>query len=236
VEFARIRPDERVLDVGCGAGAVLGPASRVAGSAVGVELSPAMAERARQVAPAAEVLVGDASTLSFDDSSFDVVLSAFVVFFMPDPTAALREWARVTKPAGRMVLSTWGSADPRWSWERDLRRSFIPEMDQARLPELGEGLARMERFSEGSKVRDELRLASLEVAEQVEHQIEFVFPDEQAWWDWNWSHATRTFFEAMPQDAQERFRAQARKEMQALRDERGYARTYTALFTRAISA
>jgi ubiquinone/menaquinone biosynthesis C-methylase UbiE len=95
VEFAGIGADERVLDVGCGAGAALGPAARRAASAVGIELSPGMAERARQAVPTAEVVVGDAGALPFADGSFDVVLSAFTVFFMSDPTAALVEWRRV---------------------------------------------------------------------------------------------------------------------------------------------
>jgi ubiquinone/menaquinone biosynthesis C-methylase UbiE len=80
VEFAQLGPTDRVLDVGCGAGAALAPAARVAKSAVGIELSAAMAERARAAAPDAEVVVGDAAELPFDDGSFDVVLSAFVVF------------------------------------------------------------------------------------------------------------------------------------------------------------
>src|SRR5215218_1498029 len=121
VEYARIQPHERVLDVGCGAGAVLAPAARVAAAATGVELSPAMAERARAAAPRAEVIVGDAASLPFDDGSFDVVLSSFVVFFLPDPTEALSEWARVLAPEGRIVMSTWGSGDPRWSFDRDIR-------------------------------------------------------------------------------------------------------------------
>src|SRR5215208_3027826 len=129
VEFAQIQPRERVLDVGCGAGAALGPASRVAASATGIELSPGMAERAREAAPDAEVAVGDASALPFADGSFDVVLSSFVVFFMPDPTAALIEWRRVLAAGGRIVIATWNGADPRWSWERDARIQFVAEID-----------------------------------------------------------------------------------------------------------
>jgi O-methyltransferase / aklanonic acid methyltransferase len=86
VGYAQIQPHERVLDVGCGAGAALAPAARVSPSVVGVELSPGMAERARAAAPSADVRVGDAAHLEFADGSFDVVLSAFVVFFMADPT------------------------------------------------------------------------------------------------------------------------------------------------------
>jgi ubiquinone/menaquinone biosynthesis C-methylase UbiE len=233
-EFARIGPGERVLDAGCGSGAALAPAARRGRSAVGVELSPAMAERAREAAPGAEVVVGDAAKLDFADGSFDVVLAAFVVFFMPDPTAALREWTRVLAADGRVVLSTWASPDPRWTaWERELRGSFIPAMDQELVKEIGADLARLDRFSSAAKVAEELALAGLEAERQLEHRIEFVFADEQAWWDWNWSHGSRVFLEALPEDARERFRAQCREAMQAVRTERGYPRTYSAIFTSA---
>src|SRR3954469_15134679 len=69
VEFARIESDERVLDVGCGAGAALAPAAARSASVVGVELSPSMAERARVAAPSADVRVGDATSLDFADGS-----------------------------------------------------------------------------------------------------------------------------------------------------------------------
>src|SRR5205807_3993174 len=96
-----------------------------------------MAERARAAAPEAEVLVGDASVLPFEDESFDLVLSAFVVFFMPDPTAALREWGRVLKPGGRLVMATWTGGDPRWSWERGVRAPYARAIDPGRLREMG---------------------------------------------------------------------------------------------------
>lgn len=237
VEFAQIQPHERVLDVGCGAGAALAPAARVAGSATGIELSPAMAERARAAAPGAEVVVGDAASLPFEDGSFDVVLCAFVVFFMPDPTAALEEWRRVLAPGGRLVISTWDGPDTRWSsWERELRSSFVPEMDPAAAQEIGAGLALVDRFSDGDKVQQELRAAGFAPEEPVEHVIEFVFPDEQAWWDWNWSTGSRIFLDALPAAALDRLRAEMTEAMQQVRDERGFPRSYRALFARATLA
>jgi SAM-dependent methyltransferase len=212
---------------------VLAPAARDAASAVGIELSPAMAERARAAVPGAEVVVGDASALPFDDASFDVVLASFVVFFLPDPTAALREWRRVLAPGGRLVISTWGGSDPRWqSWERPLRGSFVPEMDPARAQELGAALALINRFDNPEKLNDELGAAGFSDIAVAKHEIEFVFPDEQAWWDWNWSHGSRVFLEALSEDAQQRLRAQIEQAMQQVRNERGFPRTYTALFSR----
>ena len=59
------------------------------------------------------------------------------------------------------------------------------------------------------------------------------FPDEQAWWDWNWSHGSRVFLEALPADAQRRLREQLREAMEHVRKECGFPRRYTALFGRA---
>jgi SAM-dependent methyltransferase len=224
-----------VLDVGCGAGAALAPAAARARSAVGVELSPEMAERARAAAPGAEVHVGDASRLDFDDGSFDVVLSAFTVFFMPDPTAALREWRRVLAPGGRFVLSTWTTGDPRWEFEREIRRGYLGEIDPAVLRELGTGVAMVQRFDDADKVANELRDGGFDVVEQRRHAIDFVFADDQAWWDWNWSHASRVFLEALPVEPRERYRAEVAEATERIRESNGYPRTFTSVFTRGIS-
>jgi hypothetical protein len=41
------------------------------------------------------------------------------------------------------------------------------------------------------------------------HTVALAFADEQAWWDWNWSHGMRVFLKALPEAAQERFRVRA---------------------------
>jgi SAM-dependent methyltransferase len=230
VDRAGLRPDDRVLDAGCGAGAALKPAAAVAGAVVGIDISPGMVERAREAVPKAQVLVGDAGALPFDDASFDVVLSAFTVFFFDEPTDALREWRRVLKPDGRIAMTTWGDADPRWAWEREVRKRFIGDIPPERLGAIGEGFQRLTRFDAAGKVDVELRAAGFAPQSVEPHAIEFRFVDEQAWWEWNWSHGTRGLLEALSEDNRTRYREQAFEAMQPLRDaDGGFPRTYAAL-------
>lgn len=219
-----------MLDAGCGTGAVLAPAARRARSAVGVEVAPAMAERARAAAPSAEVVVGDAGKLDFDDGSFDLLFSGFAIFFFEDPTATLREWARVVRPDGRVVLSTWAGSDPRWSFEREIRRSFAPEFPPGLMKDAAAQLALLERFDAPQNVEAELAAAGFDDIRVESNAIEFHFPDEQAWLDWNMSHAARAFIDPLTPDVRDRFRDRVFEAMQRLRTDHGFPRTYTALF------
>ena len=91
-----------VLEVGCGTGLLLQRAAARAASAVGVDLSEGMLDKARQ--RGLEVVQGDATSLPFEDERFDLVYSFKVLAHVQDIEAALREITRVTKPGGRMVL------------------------------------------------------------------------------------------------------------------------------------
>ncbi len=99
-----MRAGERVLDIGCGRGAVLLAAARrvgAAGQAVGIDLSPAMIANCRTVAAM------DAQRLAFAAASFDAVLSGFMLFLCPAPQRALEHALRVLRPGGRVVISTF---------------------------------------------------------------------------------------------------------------------------------
>ncbi|MCK6624591.1 MAG: methyltransferase domain-containing protein [Anaerolineae bacterium] len=108
----QIRPGERVVDVGCGAGIdsliaakMVGPTGQV----IGVDMTPAMLDKARRAAVEAgltniEFRQGYAEALPVPDGWADVIISNGVLNLMPDKAAALGEMARVLKPTGRLQI------------------------------------------------------------------------------------------------------------------------------------
>jgi len=111
VSFAGIRDGDKVLDVCCGTGVVAVMAARRGAQVSGLDLTPALLERARVNARQAGVPVefteGDVENLPFADASFDVVVSQFGHMFAPRPNVAIAEMLRVLKPGGRIAFSTW---------------------------------------------------------------------------------------------------------------------------------
>src|SRR5919205_2393411 len=111
--LGEIRPGERVVDVGCGAGIdSLVAAKKVSpeGQVIGVDMTPSMLEKARQAAQEAELKKsvefreGYAEALPVEDGWADVVISNGVLNLMPDKGAALAEMSRVLKPGGRLQI------------------------------------------------------------------------------------------------------------------------------------
>ena len=110
-DAAEIGQGQRVLDVGCGTGAVARTAARRVGPegrVVELDINPRMLAVARRVAPEIEWRHGDAGDLPFDDGAFDVVVSQFAAMFFPDPALALREMWRVLAPHGRLAVAVCG--------------------------------------------------------------------------------------------------------------------------------
>ncbi|MEV7394371.1 methyltransferase domain-containing protein [Streptomyces sp. NPDC091215] len=104
-----LRPGQRVLDLGCGTGRAL-PALRAHvgddGVVSGVDLTPAMLRAALREGRDADgkLLLADACRLPLRTGAVDAVFSAGLINHVPDPAAALREWARVTTADGVLLL------------------------------------------------------------------------------------------------------------------------------------
>ncbi|MDQ3756482.1 MAG: methyltransferase domain-containing protein [Actinomycetota bacterium] len=115
VEALSPQPGERVLDVGCGNGALalaIGPRVTPEGSVLGLDLSGPMLAEARRRAERAglanvEFEQGDAQVAALPAASFDAVVSRFGVMFFEDPVAAFANIGRALRPGGRLVFACW---------------------------------------------------------------------------------------------------------------------------------
>jgi SAM-dependent methyltransferase len=114
-DSAGIAPGQRVLDVGCGPGALTAELVDRVGldNVEAVEPSAPFADAARARFPGLDVRRAPAEQLPFDDDSFDAALAQLVVHFMADPVAGLREMGRVTRPGGVVAACVWDLAGNR---------------------------------------------------------------------------------------------------------------------------
>jgi ubiquinone/menaquinone biosynthesis C-methylase UbiE len=114
-DLAGVRAGQRVLDVGCGPGALTRElVGRLGADAVrAVEPSASFVAAARERFPDVRIEQAPAEELPFPDASFDAALAQLVVHFMRDPVAGLREMARVTRPGGAVAACVWDHADDR---------------------------------------------------------------------------------------------------------------------------
>ena len=109
VDFSGAGSNDTVLDVACGPGIVVCAFARVVKHATGLDLTPAMLERARILQKEKGLTnvtwqQGEAIPLPYPDASFSIVTSRFAFHHFLDPAAALREMARVCTPRGKVVV------------------------------------------------------------------------------------------------------------------------------------
>ena len=131
LDAARVGPGVRVLDVGCGPGALSAAAAARGARVTGADLAEGMLAQARRNHPGIEFVHADAEELPFDDGAFDVALGAFIVNHLPHPERAAAELARVAAPrragdvgaAGRGRDLRSARARGRRTWPRPRRRA-----------------------------------------------------------------------------------------------------------------
>jgi SAM-dependent methyltransferase len=132
-ELAGVRDGQRVLDVGCGPGALtaelvkrLGPAAVAA-----VDPSEPFVAAARERHPEVSVERASAERLPFPDHAFDAALAQLVVHFMADPGAGVAEMRRVTRPDGVVAACVWDHAGGQGPLSAfwDVARELDPDVD-----------------------------------------------------------------------------------------------------------
>jgi SAM-dependent methyltransferase len=143
-DLAGVRGGQRVLDVGCGPGALTAElASRVGAAAVSAaDPSESFADALASRLPGVDVRRAAAEHLPFGDATFDAALAQLVVQFMTDPVTGLREMARVTRSGGVVAACVWdrgGGRDPLSVFWRAARELDPAVEDGASSPGVREG-------------------------------------------------------------------------------------------------
>jgi ubiquinone/menaquinone biosynthesis C-methylase UbiE len=115
---AEAGPNDTVLDVACGGGIVVCAFAPHVAHATGIDMTPAMLDRARHLAAEKGIAnvtwrEGDVARLPYPDGAFTIVVTRFAVHHFPDPAAVFGEMVRVCAPGGRVVIvDTYASPDP----------------------------------------------------------------------------------------------------------------------------
>lgn len=139
-----LQPEDELLDVGCGAGVLLGDRGAGLRYVAGVDASQIQVALARErlaeriAAGTAQIVLGDAEALPWPDGRFSAVASVNCLKFLPDPDQALREMHRVLRPGGRIVhLTDTPITDPDtsgtvdafgiWRWSADHSRRMMAQ-------------------------------------------------------------------------------------------------------------
>jgi ubiquinone/menaquinone biosynthesis C-methylase UbiE len=154
--LADLAPRSWVLDVACGPGTLSLLAARAGHRVSAIDFASGMVERLRDRAGReglqVEAQVGDGQALPYPQASFEGAFSMFGLMFFPDRHAGLTEIARVLKPRGRCVISSWTPMD-----KVPLLASLIAAMQDA-LPNLPFGKNKAP-LGEPDEMRDELAAA-----------------------------------------------------------------------------
>jgi SAM-dependent methyltransferase len=177
VDLVGVDPRRRVLDVGCGSGALTSVLVTRAGldRVSAVDPSESFVDVVRSAYPTMDVRRCAAESLPFADGSFDVVLAQLVVHFMTDPVLGISEMARTTAPGGVVAASVWDHAGGKgplaafWSAVRSLDPTAHDESD---LPGVREG--HLAELFAAAGLTD---VASTSLTVTVEH------PSFEDWWD-----------------------------------------------------
>ena len=213
-----LRAGERLLDVGCGKGAVLTRAAQAlgdTGQVVGVDIAPRMVAAAREATAGlpVEVRVGDAEDPGLDEMRFDVVTSSLVLFFLPDPVRALRAWHALLVEGGRVGVTTFGDFTTSW---REVDAVFEPYLPpQLRDPRTSGAAGPFE--SDGG-VEGLLRDAGFVDLRTSSTEVPVRYVDEDHWYRWSLSTGQRAFWQLVPAEKRGEVKDEAFRRLQRCRD------------------
>jgi SAM-dependent methyltransferase len=176
-DFAGVHSGQRVLDVGCGPGALTSELVQRLGApeVVAVDPSEPFVVAARERHPGVDVRQATAEELPFADGEFDAALAQLVVHFMADPVGGLAEMARVTKNGGVVCACVWDHAgdqsplSPFWHAVRELEPGADAEANLA--------------GTRGGQLTELFGEAGLREVEEIALPVHLEHPTFEDWWE-----------------------------------------------------
>ncbi|NOQ96384.1 MAG: methyltransferase domain-containing protein [Desulfobacterales bacterium] len=235
VEFSEIRAGARLLDIACGRGAVLIPASEKigkSGEVIGIDISSGMVTRLENDLKHLEisnatVIRMDAEDLQFQSLSFDYVLCGLALFFFPDLNVALNEFFRVLKPGAHLVVSTLEGAETPWRDSLlEVRKSYRERLASAPIMDTKD----LDREEE---VVEELEAVGFVEIEHMIDSYQFSFRDETEWWEAQWSIFHRAFMERLDSDSLKEYKREVTNIVRECKNDKGIQINYSVRYSRA---
>jgi ubiquinone/menaquinone biosynthesis C-methylase UbiE len=217
VRRLRPAPGERVLDLGSGRGAATIPLAEAvgpSGSVTAVDVSAQMVELltatlAERSATNVTVSRGDATTPPA--GPFDVVCASLVLFFLPDPVAALSAWRGTLADGGRVGISSFAPWSPSMEAATDVLDSYRSADAESPAP-------MPEAFRTDEAVEDLFRVAGFDRVRTVRATYEIPYRDVEQWRAWSLGTALRGLWTHVPDEAV----PEAMERLDAVLQERGH--------------
>jgi SAM-dependent methyltransferase len=171
--FAGVGVGDKVLDVGCGVGALTAHLRSVGAEVAAIDPSPPFIDAIRVRLPDVDVRRGIAEELPYGTAAFDAALAQLVVHFMTDPVAGLRQMARVTRRGGVIAACVWdgptGALAPFW----EAVHMIDPDVeDEALLSGAPKG-----------HLAELLEAAGLRDVNEDSIAVDVVHPTFEEWWE-----------------------------------------------------
>jgi ubiquinone/menaquinone biosynthesis C-methylase UbiE len=212
------RAGERWLDVGCGRGAVLlqvAEAVGADGTVVGTDLSEGMLAQCRRLLRAqglnaVELVRDDAQAPGVGGGPYDTLSSSLVLFFLPDPAAALRAWLPLVAPRGRIGVTTFGEIDPRWTAVSEVFTRYLPShvLDARTTGTRGP-------FASDAGMEQLLADAGWGDVRTVTDEVHVRFPTPQQWEAFSMATGQRGMWMSVPPEQRDAVRAEAYRRLAA---------------------
>ena len=223
VEIVKPKTDYKILDVATGTGVVaiaMAQAVKASGRVMAIDLSENMLAQAGQSVQKmglsnVDFFKMDAEVLDFESNYFDAVTCSFGLFFMPDMSAALREWQRVTKPGSTVLFTSFGekSFQPMVEYFVQDMIEFGTDIDPSSFA--------AQRLRDPDVCVELMREANFNDPQINQMQVGYHLRDADEWWQVMWNSGFRHYLSAIPADKLEQFRQHHLKRVSELLTENG---------------